>query len=223
MLAYLRVVANPADEVSLTRIVNVPTRGLGDAAIKQMPDFARRATACRCGSAGAGGQRPGVSRRGPSNRPGSSSQLVASRGGDRTPPRRLSGVRHGIMEAGRSRRAAMRSCSKKAGGDEQDELANVERIDHLRRRVRPGESRRLAGRISGDHQPGQRHRSPEGRRRRGHADDAARRQGVGISGRGDDRPGRGHSAARRARGKTPCSWKKSAGSVSSASPAPRSG
>jgi DNA helicase-2/ATP-dependent DNA helicase PcrA len=39
-LAYLRVVANPADEVSLTRIVNVPTRGIGDASVKQMQAWA---------------------------------------------------------------------------------------------------------------------------------------------------------------------------------------
>jgi DNA helicase II / ATP-dependent DNA helicase PcrA len=36
VLAYLRVVANPNDEVSLSRIVNVPTRGIGDAAVKAM-------------------------------------------------------------------------------------------------------------------------------------------------------------------------------------------
>src|SRR3954452_10940613 len=36
VLAYLRVVANPSDEVSLTRIVNVPSRGLGDASVKQI-------------------------------------------------------------------------------------------------------------------------------------------------------------------------------------------
>jgi DNA helicase-2/ATP-dependent DNA helicase PcrA len=40
VLAYLRTVVNPADEVSLTRIINVPTRGLGDAAVKKMTDFA---------------------------------------------------------------------------------------------------------------------------------------------------------------------------------------
>jgi DNA helicase-2/ATP-dependent DNA helicase PcrA len=40
VLAYLRVVANPSDEVSLSRIVNVPTRGLGDAAIKLMSAYA---------------------------------------------------------------------------------------------------------------------------------------------------------------------------------------
>ena len=38
-LAYLRVVANPADEVSLDRIINVPTRGLGDAAVKTMSTY----------------------------------------------------------------------------------------------------------------------------------------------------------------------------------------
>ncbi len=38
-LAYLRVVANPADEVSLTRIVNVPTRGISDATIRSLQAF----------------------------------------------------------------------------------------------------------------------------------------------------------------------------------------
>jgi DNA helicase-2/ATP-dependent DNA helicase PcrA len=36
VLAYLRVVANPNDEVSLDRIINVPPRGLGDASVKQI-------------------------------------------------------------------------------------------------------------------------------------------------------------------------------------------
>jgi len=36
VLAYLRVIANANDEVSLTRIMNVPTRGLGDTSVKQM-------------------------------------------------------------------------------------------------------------------------------------------------------------------------------------------
>jgi DNA helicase-2/ATP-dependent DNA helicase PcrA len=34
VLAYLRVIANPNDEVSLGRIVNVPPRGLGDSSMK---------------------------------------------------------------------------------------------------------------------------------------------------------------------------------------------
>jgi DNA helicase II / ATP-dependent DNA helicase PcrA len=40
VLAYLRVVANPMDEVSLTRIVNVPPRGIGDTSVKQMQAYA---------------------------------------------------------------------------------------------------------------------------------------------------------------------------------------
>lgn len=40
VLAYLRVIANPHDEVSLTRIVNAPPRGLGDTSIKQMQAYA---------------------------------------------------------------------------------------------------------------------------------------------------------------------------------------
>jgi DNA helicase-2/ATP-dependent DNA helicase PcrA len=36
VLAYLRVIANPNDAVSLARIVNVPTRGVGDSSVKQM-------------------------------------------------------------------------------------------------------------------------------------------------------------------------------------------
>jgi DNA helicase-2/ATP-dependent DNA helicase PcrA len=36
VLAYLRVIANPQDELSLVRIVNVPARGISDNTVKQM-------------------------------------------------------------------------------------------------------------------------------------------------------------------------------------------
>ncbi|HEY8668990.1 MAG TPA: UvrD-helicase domain-containing protein, partial [Tepidisphaeraceae bacterium] len=39
VLAYLKVIANPADEVSLTRIVNTPARGIGDASVKIMQNY----------------------------------------------------------------------------------------------------------------------------------------------------------------------------------------
>jgi DNA helicase II / ATP-dependent DNA helicase PcrA len=39
-IAYLRIVANPADEVSLRRIINTPTRGIGDASLAQLEAFA---------------------------------------------------------------------------------------------------------------------------------------------------------------------------------------
>jgi DNA helicase-2/ATP-dependent DNA helicase PcrA len=40
-LAYLRVVANPGDDLAFERIVNVPKRGLGEASIRQVHDTAR--------------------------------------------------------------------------------------------------------------------------------------------------------------------------------------
>ena len=39
ILAYLRVVANPKDKVSLRRIVNVPRRGIGDQSLAKVEDF----------------------------------------------------------------------------------------------------------------------------------------------------------------------------------------
>jgi DNA helicase II / ATP-dependent DNA helicase PcrA len=41
VLAYLRVVANPSDEVSARRIVNVPRRGIGDASVERLAAWAR--------------------------------------------------------------------------------------------------------------------------------------------------------------------------------------
>lgn len=36
VLAYMRVISNPADEISLTRIINTPPRGIGAASVKQL-------------------------------------------------------------------------------------------------------------------------------------------------------------------------------------------
>ena len=41
-LAYLRVIAQPADDLAFERILNVPKRGLGDAALQMLHDYARK-------------------------------------------------------------------------------------------------------------------------------------------------------------------------------------
>ena len=40
LLAYLRVMLNPADEVSLRRIINVPKRGVGDSSLQKIDGYA---------------------------------------------------------------------------------------------------------------------------------------------------------------------------------------
>ena len=42
LLAYLRLIANPADEVSLRRVINVPKRGIGDRAEEYVASHASR-------------------------------------------------------------------------------------------------------------------------------------------------------------------------------------
>jgi DNA helicase II / ATP-dependent DNA helicase PcrA len=42
LLAYLRLIANPADEISLRRVVNVPRRGIGDRALEYVAAQAAR-------------------------------------------------------------------------------------------------------------------------------------------------------------------------------------
>ncbi|MFN9944724.1 MAG: 3'-5' exonuclease, partial [bacterium] len=41
LLAYLRVIVNPDDEVSMRRIINTPKRGIGDRALDNIDDLAK--------------------------------------------------------------------------------------------------------------------------------------------------------------------------------------
>ncbi|MCZ6634147.1 MAG: UvrD-helicase domain-containing protein [bacterium] len=42
ILAYLKLVANPRDSVSFSRIINTPRRGIGDTSVSRLDDFAMR-------------------------------------------------------------------------------------------------------------------------------------------------------------------------------------
>jgi DNA helicase-2/ATP-dependent DNA helicase PcrA len=42
ILAYLKIIANPKDDLSLKRIINAPTRGIGDKTISKIEDFCRK-------------------------------------------------------------------------------------------------------------------------------------------------------------------------------------
>ncbi|MCS7270082.1 MAG: UvrD-helicase domain-containing protein, partial [Gemmataceae bacterium] len=56
VLAYLRLVLNPADDIAFERIVNVPTRGIGDATVERLREFAATLGCSLLAAAGQVGQ-----------------------------------------------------------------------------------------------------------------------------------------------------------------------
>ena len=63
LLAYLRLIANPADEVSLRRVLNVPKRGIGDRAEEYVASYASRERITFAEALRAPGDVPGLAAR----------------------------------------------------------------------------------------------------------------------------------------------------------------
>ena len=57
VIAYLRLISNPSDEVSLTRVINVPLRGIGQRSIEELVGWARERKPPSIRRAGAGSRR----------------------------------------------------------------------------------------------------------------------------------------------------------------------
>ena len=75
-LAYMRLVINPHDDVSLRRVINVPARGIGKGVMDAVENIGptasdERLTTCRC-------SRPACSRRCPPTRSGRASSAASS-------------------------------------------------------------------------------------------------------------------------------------------------
>jgi DNA helicase-2/ATP-dependent DNA helicase PcrA len=137
-LAYLRVIANPADEISLTRIVNVPTRGIGDAAIKLIQTFAIASGIGLFDAMQRASQISGLSSRAVNSvrafvdmvngwRNKTGDQLTGML--DHLVEKRIEPINtiQSLMESV-VRRSGLEAYYKKEGGDEQSELANIEQL-----------------------------------------------------------------------------------------------
>ncbi len=151
VLAYLRAIANPRDEVSLARIANVPTRGLGDAALKQISAYAVAHGASVWEALEQAGSIPGLSSRAasgarsfvemvrqwrrqiatesPAPSPEQASTVAPRESGAMFEPKKnpnRGGVQ-GLMEDV-VRRSGLEQLLKKTGGEELEELANVNEL-----------------------------------------------------------------------------------------------
>ena len=193
-LAYLRMLVNPDDEVSLRRIVNTPKRGIGDRALECVTSFAQRERITFWEGLRRAVEAPGLVNRSlgdPGLRGAGRGAPVDGRrrrAGRRDPgvgaravrlPRRARGLRrpagrHASGEPRRARRGRARVRRRPPG-------RAVRRPD--RRRRRRGDAR--AVRLPGAGRPRRRHRPDprrprSGRRRHGHPDDPAHGEGPGV-------------------------------------------
>ena len=137
VLAYLRAIANPADEVSLSRIVNTPARGIGDASVKSMSAYAVGSGVALLDAMRRAAEVPGLSSRAVN----STRAFVQLMDGWRKPVTNADVIgglldNPGVETKGRVqglmedvvRRSGLEAFYKKEGGDEQSELANIDQL-----------------------------------------------------------------------------------------------
>ena len=177
--AYLRLIANPADEVSLRRVLNVPKRGIGDRAEEYVAAYAARERITFAEAL-----------RSPSEVPGLAARSAAAIAGFNALIERPAGAGRDGRPGGRAGRGGARQdrlpglagdlagpAGRHPGGEPAGNGVGGARVRRLRRRrrharglPRAGGARRRRGRDP-------RRRGP---RRHGDADDAAHGQGPGV-------------------------------------------
>jgi DNA helicase-2/ATP-dependent DNA helicase PcrA len=123
VMAYLRAIANPMDEVNLTRIVNVPTRGIGDSSVRLAEAYAVGTGISLWEAMSRAGEISGLSARAV-NSMGNFVRLIESFRKGREGPL---GTMRGLMEDV-IRRSGIEQMLRKVDPGEEEQLANVEEL-----------------------------------------------------------------------------------------------
>ena len=210
ILAYLHLLNNPRDNVAFLRVINTPPRGIGKSTIEQLVDHAAAKAKPLLDAAREAGLIESLAKRAAvavAKFVAIYDRLsVASTG----PVEEI--MRHVLAESG-----YQLALQESDDEEDQERLANIEELLTAAREFdeqNPGENR-LEGFLEAG-LAGQRHRRLGGGRRPRDADDVARLEGAGISGRVRDRR-RGRAAAARTEPRVAePSWKRSGGCCSSA-------
>ena len=174
-IAYLRAVVNPADEVSIKRVLNEPKRGVGDTSDRQARRLGHR-------------PRPAVPRRPAPGRRGRRRAARPPRASRRssacsTTSSDLAGGQPGPAAAAAARAVGL---PRRARGRAHDRGRGPAREPG--RAGGGGQRGRDRRRVPRADQPGGRHRRPRRRRHLGRAHDAALGQGPRVPGRVPHRP-----------------------------------
>jgi DNA helicase II / ATP-dependent DNA helicase PcrA len=120
VLAYLRVIANPGDELSLMRIINAPARGIGDASLRQVQAHAVASATPLWQALQAVGQVPGIPPRA-SNAIAGFVHMVSK--WQRIAAGAAGAIRELMIDVVAA--SGLEAYYRKAGGQELEELANI--------------------------------------------------------------------------------------------------
>ena len=176
LLAYLRLIANPADEVSLRRVLNVPKRGIGDRAEEYVAAYAARERITFAQALRTPAEVPALAARSAAAIAGFNTLLDELR-----EQAAAAGPVAELVEAVLDRTGLQSSLEQSEDLQDATRVENLQEMVSVAREFDGGDPGRDAGRLpragrpGGGRGPDPRRRGP---RRPGHADDAAHRQGT---------------------------------------------
>ena len=180
LLAYLRLIANPADEVSLRRVLNVPKRGIGDRAEDYVAAFAQREHSTFAEALARPADVPGLAARSARAIEGFNTLITGLRELSQTVP--VADLTEAVLD----RTGYIEALEESSDLQDASRVENLEELVSVAREydgIHWEGVGRDAGRLPRAGVPGRRRRPDPrrgGARRPGHDDDPAHRQGPGV-------------------------------------------